>query len=101
MDMARLLRDEESAKGEDSPAGKRPKPERFPLSPGELAVFVGVFFFFVAGLFCIYKTMPAAEYGKIKLPRTVSDLRVLKWVQLSPIPRFLVVGACFVHCLMV
>lgn len=92
VDITRLLRDEEAAaasaaasaakpKGgeeDDSPSGKRPRSERFPLSRGELAVFVGVFFFFVAGLFCIYKTMPAAEYGRIKLPRTISDLRVLK-----------------------
>jgi hypothetical protein len=23
--------------------------------------------------------MPAAEYGKLKVPRTISDLRLLKW----------------------
>ncbi|XP_061350248.1 uncharacterized membrane protein At4g09580-like [Gastrolobium bilobum] len=73
----RLLRDEENAE-EDSPSAKKLKPERFPLNSWEFAAAVGVFFVFSTGLFCIYLTMPAAEYGKIKLPRTVSDLRILK-----------------------
>ncbi|KAF4366294.1 hypothetical protein CsatB_008922 [Cannabis sativa] len=76
----RLLRDEENAKEEedDSPSGKKPKFDRFPLSRWEFAAAIGVFLVFSAGLFCIYLTMPPAEYGKLKLPRTISDLRVLK-----------------------
>ncbi|GMN51869.1 hypothetical protein TIFTF001_021020 [Ficus carica] len=78
----RLSRDEESAavaaKEDDSPTGKKPKFERFPLTRWELASAIGVFLIFSAGLFCIYSTMPSAEYGKLKLPRTVSDLRMLK-----------------------
>ncbi|KAI4346392.1 hypothetical protein L6164_007290 [Bauhinia variegata] len=77
-DPGRLLRDEENAEEDDSPSGKKPKFERFPLNRWEFAAAIGVFFVFATGLFCIYLTMPAAEYGKIKLPRTVSDLRMLK-----------------------
>ncbi|KAH0938366.1 hypothetical protein HID58_005827 [Brassica napus] len=33
---------------------------------------------FSSGLFCIYITMPSAEFGKLKLPRSISDLRLLK-----------------------
>ncbi|XP_059460384.1 uncharacterized membrane protein At4g09580 [Corylus avellana] len=77
----RLLRDEESAvakEDDDSPTGKRPKLERFPFTRWELAGAFGVFFVFSAGLFCIYSTMPAADFRKLKLPRTLSDLRLLK-----------------------
>ncbi|XP_042507181.1 uncharacterized membrane protein At4g09580-like isoform X3 [Macadamia integrifolia] len=74
-------RDEENAK-EDSPTSKKPISAkldgRFPLSQWELVVAVSVFLLFSIGLFCVYVTMPAAEYGKIKLPRSISDLRVLK-----------------------
>ncbi|XP_010438332.1 PREDICTED: uncharacterized membrane protein At4g09580-like [Camelina sativa] len=83
-----LVKDEENAaassaaKGglvnDDSPTGKRTKSERFPLSRWEFAVFFIVFLVFTTGLLCIYLTMPAAEYGKLKVPRTISDLRLLK-----------------------
>ncbi|XWS15401.1 hypothetical protein CRYUN_Cryun35bG0094100 [Craigia yunnanensis] len=82
-----VLRDEESAtallndsckEDDDSPTGKRLKSERFPVSRWELAAFFGVFFIFSTGLFCIYLTMPATEYGKLKIPRSISDLRLLK-----------------------
>ncbi|XP_024010027.1 uncharacterized membrane protein At4g09580 isoform X2 [Eutrema salsugineum] len=84
-----LVKDEESAaasssaaaKGflsDDSSTGKRSKSERFPLSRWEFAVFSTVFLVFTTGLLSIYLTMPAAEYGKLKLPRTISDLRLLK-----------------------
>lgn len=76
------LRDEEGAKFEDSPTSKKPvgaKLEgRFPLTKWEFAAALGVFLIFSTGLFCIYLTMPAADYGKMKLPRTISDLRMLK-----------------------
>ncbi|XP_010543371.1 PREDICTED: uncharacterized membrane protein At4g09580 [Tarenaya hassleriana] len=62
----------------DSSTGKGPKSGRFPLSRWELATFSGVFIVFSTGLLCIYLTMPAAEYGKLKLPKTISDLRLLK-----------------------
>ncbi|KAK4279750.1 hypothetical protein QN277_011476 [Acacia crassicarpa] len=77
-DTGRLLNDEETAEDDYSPSGKKPKLERSPLNSWELAAALGVFFVFSAGLFCIYLTMPASEYGKIKLPRTISDLRMLK-----------------------
>ncbi|OMO62757.1 SNARE associated Golgi protein [Corchorus olitorius] len=83
-----VSRDEESAavallnnsskEDDDSPTGKRFKSERFPVSRWELAAFLGVFLIFSTGLFCIYLTMPATEYGKLKIPRSVSDLRLLK-----------------------
>ncbi|KAE8725622.1 protein NDR1/HIN1-like 22 [Hibiscus syriacus] len=83
-----VLRDEESVaavllsisskEDDDSPSGKRLKSERFPVSRWELAAFFGVFLIFSTGLFCIYLTMPATEYGKLKIPRSISDLRLLK-----------------------
>ena len=76
-----LIRDEELgtiSDEDDSPSGKRSKLDRFPLSRWELAVSLGVFLVFSSGLFCIYITMPAAELGKLNLPRSISDLRLLK-----------------------
>ncbi|KAK6787211.1 hypothetical protein RDI58_015736 [Solanum bulbocastanum] len=84
VDTGRLLtRDEEMNLGltpgaEDSPTGKRYKEGKFPLSRWEFAAALGVFVVFTIGLFSIYLTMPAAEYGKLKLPRSLSDLRMLK-----------------------
>ncbi|CBI18173.3 uncharacterized membrane protein At4g09580 [Vitis riparia] len=76
------LRDEENANEDDSPTTKKPAgvkiDGRFPLTRWEFTVALGVFVFFSIGLFCIYLTMPAAEYGRIRLPRTISDLRMLK-----------------------
>ncbi|CAL9020926.1 unnamed protein product [Prunus brigantina] len=72
------LRDEESAKEDDWSAGKKPKSERFPLTRWEFAAALGVFVVFSTGLICVYLTMPAAEYSKLKLPRTIADLRLLK-----------------------
>ncbi|XP_015896781.1 uncharacterized membrane protein At4g09580-like [Ziziphus jujuba] len=76
--VGRLLKDEENAKEDDSPTGKKPKFEKFPLTKWEVAAALSVFLIFSTGLFCIYLTMPAAAYGKLKLPRTISDLRMLK-----------------------
>ncbi|XWS23354.1 hypothetical protein CRYUN_Cryun28dG0006100 [Craigia yunnanensis] len=83
-----VLRDEESAAAvllnnsnkeeDDFPTGKRLKSKRFSVSRWELAAFFGVFLIFSTGLFCIYLTMPATEYGKLKIPCSISDLRLLK-----------------------
>ncbi|XP_043712395.1 uncharacterized membrane protein At4g09580-like [Telopea speciosissima] len=74
-------RDEENAE-EDSPTSKKPIAAkydgRFPLSQWELVVAVSVILLSSIGLVCVYLTMPAAEYGKIKLPHSISDLRILK-----------------------
>ncbi|MCE3049789.1 hypothetical protein HAX54_045791 [Datura stramonium] len=86
VDTGRLLTREEeeksidmsSAPDLDSPTAKRFKEGRFPLSRWEFAAAFGVILVFSAGLFCLYLSMPAAEYGKLKLPRTISDLRILK-----------------------
>ncbi|XP_072973650.1 uncharacterized membrane protein At4g09580-like [Typha angustifolia] len=52
---------------------------RSPLTRWEAAAALAVFLLFVTGIFSIYLTMPQAEYGKIlRLPRTLSDVRVLK-----------------------
>lgn len=69
------MRDENEEKEEDS---KKLKPERFPVNRWEFAAFMGVICIFSAGLFCVHLTMPAAQYGHLKLPRTLSDLRLLK-----------------------
>ncbi|KAK4252992.1 hypothetical protein QN277_010836 [Acacia crassicarpa] len=74
-DTGRSMRDEENGMEDED---KKSKSDRFPLNRWEFAAALGVFFVFSAGLICIYLTMPAAEYGKMKLPRTISDLRILK-----------------------
>ncbi|KAG0467640.1 hypothetical protein HPP92_019220 [Vanilla planifolia] len=75
-------RDEESAafSGEDTPSNKKPRSDaRFLLSRWELAAAVAVFVTFVLGILSIISTMPKDEYDKIlRLPRNLSDLRVLK-----------------------
>ncbi|XP_077240098.1 putative membrane protein At4g09580 [Tasmannia lanceolata] len=75
-------RDEENAKG-DSPTIKKPfgakLDGRFPLTQWELVAAMSIFLLFSVGLFCIYLTMPPADYDKIlKVPRTISDLRILR-----------------------
>ncbi|KAL6213801.1 hypothetical protein ACLB2K_013241 [Fragaria x ananassa] len=79
-----VVRDEENAKvvveeEEDWSTGKKPKSsERLPLTRWEVAAALSVFFIFSTGLFCVYLTMPPADYSKLKLPRTIADLRLLK-----------------------
>ncbi|OAY23709.1 uncharacterized membrane protein At4g09580 [Manihot esculenta] len=73
-----IMKDEENAKEDDSPSSKKLKLERFPFTRWEFAAALGVFFVFSSGLFCIYLTMPTSVYVNLKLPRTVSDLRLLK-----------------------
>lgn len=78
------LKDEESGGSmeqleDDSPGSKKPKLEKFPLNSWEFAVAVAVFFLFSTALFCIYLTMPATTSANLKLPRTLSDLRTLKY----------------------
>lgn len=98
------LRDEESAKMEDSPSSKKQRSEgRFPLTTWELAVAMAVFFVFVIGLFFIFLKMPAAEYGKIKLPRTIADLRLLKdnlAMYANDYPAQFILGYCSVYIFM-
>ncbi|XP_072989663.1 uncharacterized membrane protein At4g09580-like [Typha latifolia] len=76
-------RDLESAVAEDSPITKKPAgaraDARVPLSRWEAAAAGAVFLVFAVGIFCIYLTMPQADYDKIlRLPRNLADLRVLR-----------------------
>ncbi|KAE9589131.1 putative SNARE associated golgi family protein [Lupinus albus] len=83
-DSPSLLRDIENGGGaaaeeeEDSPSAKKPKSEKLPFNTWEFGIAIGVFFVFSTVLLCIYLSMPPAEKGHIKLPRTLSDLRLLK-----------------------
>lgn len=77
-----VLRDEENGEAaleDDSPSAKKPKLERLPFNTWEFAAVVAVFFVFATGIFCIYLTMPATASAHLKLPRTLSDLRILKY----------------------
>lgn len=77
VETGRLMKDEETA--DDSPTSKKPIGSKsYPLTGWEFTVALSVFVVFGTGLFCIYLTMPAAEYGKLKVPRSISDLRLLK-----------------------
>lgn len=64
--------DEENMKKHTSASG------RFPLGRWELIGALTMFLVFTTGLVSVYATMPAAQFGSIKLPRTISDLRILK-----------------------
>ncbi|KAL2893599.1 hypothetical protein RDABS01_009508 [Bienertia sinuspersici] len=98
------FKDEESAKMEDSPSSKKPRLEgKFPLTKSELAVAMSVFSVFLIGLFFIFMKMPAAEYGKIKLPRTIADLRLLKdnlALYANDHPAQFILGYCSVYIFM-
>jgi len=87
-------KDEENAKMDDSPTSKKPRIEsRLPLTRWELVVSLSVFFIFSIGLLWVYMKMPASEHDNIKLPRTISDLRLLKYLILFP--SFLLLVHCF------
>lgn len=62
----------------DSPANKKNLGTRFPLTRWQFCLVFGVFLIFAIGLFCIYRNMPPLEFGQFKLPRSISDLRILK-----------------------
>lgn len=70
-------KDEEKAEM-NNPAAKKMKSERYPFSRWGLAVALGSFLVYSAALFCIYRTMPAADFKNLKLPRSLADLRMLK-----------------------
>ncbi|XP_014510853.1 uncharacterized membrane protein At4g09580 [Vigna radiata var. radiata] len=96
-------RDEEKGEDDDSPSAKKPKLERFPLNTWEFAAAVAVFFVFSTGLFCIYLTMPPAAYTSLKIPRTLSDLRLLKEdlsTYASNYPAQFILGYCSTYIFM-
>ncbi|KAF9603558.1 hypothetical protein IFM89_037057 [Coptis chinensis] len=94
--------DEENLK-EDSP--KKPKLDggKFPLSRWELIAAITVFFVFSTGLLSVYATMPSADYGNIKLPRSISDIRLLKdhlALYASDYPAQFILGYCSTYIFM-
>ena len=91
------LKDEEKLKEENSTA-KKAKFERFPLSKWEVAAAFGIFLVCSTGLVCVYMTMPSAEYQSVKIPRTLSDLRMLKYVFLCS-ALFVLEHVTMFHCL--
>ncbi|XP_050367001.1 uncharacterized membrane protein At4g09580-like [Argentina anserina] len=108
------VRDEENAKvvaveeteddeeDEDWSTGKKPK-SRLPLTRWEVAAALSVFFIFSTGLFCVYLTMPPADYGRLKLPRSVSDLRLLKDLvgsYATDYPAQFILGYCSIYIFM-
>ncbi|XP_047322607.1 uncharacterized membrane protein At4g09580-like [Impatiens glandulifera] len=100
-------RPKDDKKEEDSPMNKKQiavKLEgRLLLSKWQLAAALAVFFIFSIALFYIYFTMPAADYGKIKLPRTISDLRALKdhlATYAGAYPTRFVIGYCSTYIFM-
>ncbi|KAH0745880.1 hypothetical protein KY285_007537 [Solanum tuberosum] len=112
VDTSRLVtRDEEEKKSMDmscaaeldSPTAKRFKEGRFPLSSWEFAAAFGVILVFSTGLFCLYLSMPPTEYGKLKLPRTISDLRILKdnlGIYAEVYPTKFILGYCSTYIFM-
>ncbi|KAK1302053.1 putative membrane protein [Acorus calamus] len=75
-------RDEEKGGGggdddEESPTTSKKSWRRFPLTRWELVSVVGVALVFASGVSCIYFFLPYSSPA-LKLPRSVSDLRILK-----------------------
>lgn len=70
-------RDEESALS-SSPQRKWKPDNSFPLSQSELAAIVMIFTVFCVALLSIYWTMPDLDSDKLKVPRTLAEVRVLK-----------------------
>ncbi|XP_047311287.1 uncharacterized membrane protein At4g09580-like [Impatiens glandulifera] len=69
----------------------------------KFAAALGVFLIFFFGLFCIYFTIPAAQYGSLKLPRSISDLRILKdelATYAGAYPTRFVLGYCSIYIFM-
>ncbi|XP_072971103.1 uncharacterized membrane protein At4g09580-like [Typha angustifolia] len=101
-------RDLESAVPEDSPITKKPAgaraDARVPLSRWEAAAAGALFLVFAVGIFCIYLTMPQADYNKIlRLPRNLADLRVLKdnlAVYASDYQAKFILGYCSIYIFM-
>ncbi|GJV11293.1 uncharacterized membrane protein-like protein [Tanacetum coccineum] len=63
----------------DSPANKKNLgTTRFPLTRWQFGLVFSLFLVFAIGLLSIYRNMPPLEYGQLKLPRSISDLRILK-----------------------
>lgn len=60
---------------------KSSSPSKFPLSFGEILVACGVVLGFVFGLLGVYLTMPASDYSFLKLPRTLQDLQILRYLK--------------------
>ncbi|RRT43739.1 hypothetical protein B296_00042340 [Ensete ventricosum] len=62
-----------------------------PLSRRDLAAAAAVFAIFVVGLAGLYLSMPASDYSFLKLPRTLEDIRILRFehrIRLSLPSRF-------------
>lgn len=93
----RLMKDDQQE--EDSPKGAKLDGKL----GWEFTAFLTVFAVFGVGLFCIYLTMPAAEYGKLKVPRSVSDLRLLKeqlGTYATVYPTKFILGYCSIYIFM-
>ncbi|XP_042485903.1 uncharacterized membrane protein At4g09580 [Macadamia integrifolia] len=54
------------------------KGSKFPLTFWETTIGLGVIASFVLGLLGVYYTMPASDYGFLKLPRSLEDLQILR-----------------------
>ncbi|RWV90228.1 hypothetical protein GW17_00047587 [Ensete ventricosum] len=62
-----------------------------PLSRRDLAAAAAVFAIFGVGLAGLYLSMPASDYSFLKLPRTLEDIRILRFehrIRLSLPSRF-------------
>lgn len=53
---------------------------KFPLSHREVAGASLVFLGFALGLLGVYLTMPVSDYSFLKLPRTLDDLQILRYL---------------------
>ena len=63
--------------GRDEIKGSKPS---FPVSFWEVTVASTVVMGFVLGLIGVYLTMPASDYSFLKLPRSLEDLQILRFV---------------------
>ena len=78
-----------------------PSPLKFPLTFWEMAAASGVVLSFVLGLIGVYLTMPESDYSFLKLPRSLEDLQILRYIPIIRIYTyfyyFFFLFACFVR----
>ncbi|KAL9245489.1 hypothetical protein vseg_019135 [Gypsophila vaccaria] len=95
---------EDSAKADDSPMNKKLKSEgKFPMTRGEVVMATAVVAVVTVVLLFVFWRMPASQYGHIKLPRNVSDLRLLKEnlaMYASDHPTQFILGYCSTYIFM-
>ena len=71
---------------------------KFPLSSWEVTVASTVLLGFVLGFLGVYLTMPSSDYSFLKLPRTLEDLQLLRYLLLFFFIFLFCMSMCSIDC---